>query len=115
MTSLKKAPSPSENENVIVLCKRNSDLNSFGLSSTELAYAQNEFEKKNKKSVCINQFRRLVVLQLLDKKEKEYQTLEAARKAGDKIATYLNDHKIESVVIVDAIGDAKAILALAAG
>src|ERR1051326_7908489 len=115
MTTLKKAPAPSENENVIILCKKNSSLTGFGLSPVEIDYAKNEFEKNNKKCVVFNHFKRAVVLQLLDKKEKEFQTFEAARKAGDKIVPYLNDNKIESVVIVDSMGDAKATLAFAEG
>jgi len=115
MTFIKKAPVPSENENVVVLCRKNTPLTGFGLSSSEIDYAKIEFEKKDKKIVAINQLRRVVILCLFDKKEKEALTLEACRKAGDKMAVYLNDAKKESVVIVDAIGDAKATLALAEG
>ncbi|MBI4930796.1 MAG: leucyl aminopeptidase [Bacteroidetes bacterium] len=100
---------------MVVLCKRNSSLEGFGLSSSEMEYAKMEFEKKDKKLVVINQLRRVVILSLLVKKEKEALTLEVCRKAGDKIAIYLNDAKKESIVVVDAIGDAKAILALAEG
>lgn len=121
MTLLKKSPAPSENENVVILCKEvkthnyASLLAGFGLSSLEIDYAKIEFEKKDKKIAVINQLRRVVILSLYDKKEKEPLTLEACRKAGDKIAIYLNDAKKESVVVVDAIGDARATLALAEG
>jgi len=121
MTFIKKAPVPSENENVVILCKNvktnkyASLLASFGLTSLEIDYIKTEFEKKDKKIAILNQWRRVVLLVLHDKKEKEALTLEACRKAGDKIAAYLNDAKKESVVVVDAIGDAKATLALAEG
>jgi leucyl aminopeptidase len=115
MTLIKKSPLPSENENIAVLCRKNTPLASFGLSFAELDYIRSEFEKKDKKTVVINQLRRLVILCLPDKKDKETLTLESYRKAGDKIASALNEGKKESVVIVDAIGDSKATLALAEG
>jgi len=115
MTLIKKAPAPSENENVVIVCKKNTPLASFGLSSAEIEYAKIEFEKKDKKIAVINQLRRMVILSLLEKKEKEYITLEACRKAGDKISIFLNESKTESVVIVDAVNDVKAVLALAEG
>ena len=115
MTLVKKAPAPSENENIVIVCKKNSNISFFGISASEIEYAKIEFEKKDKKLVVINQLRRVIILSLFDKKEKEPLTLEACRRAGDKIATYLNDNKKESVVIVDAIGDAKGTLALAEG
>ncbi|HEY4799740.1 MAG TPA: M17 family peptidase N-terminal domain-containing protein, partial [Bacteroidia bacterium] len=115
MTFVKKSPAPSANENIIVLCKQNSPLSGFGLSAEEISFVKNEFEKKEKKTVILNQLKRMVALQLLEKKAKEYITLETLRKAGDKIAAYLNDAKAETVVIVDSAGDASATLALAEG
>lgn len=115
MTLIKKAPTPSENENIVVVCKKNTPLASFGLSAAEREYVRNEFEIKDKKVAVINQLRRVVILHLVDKKQKEYQTFEVLRKAGDKIAAYLNESKKESVVIVDAVNDVKAVLALAEG
>jgi len=115
MTLLKKSPAPSENENIVVICKKNTPLTGFGLSALEIDYAKHEFEKKNKKVAVINQLRRIVIVHLLEKKEKEGLTLEACRKSGDKIAVHLNDSKKESVVVVDAVGDAKATLAFAEG
>ncbi|MBI3502174.1 MAG: leucyl aminopeptidase [Bacteroidetes bacterium] len=115
MTSIKKSPAPSENENVVALCKKNSNFSSFGLSPAEISYVKNEFEKKDKKMVVLNQLRRIIILQLLEKKAKEHQTLEALRKAGDKISSYLNENKKEAVVIADGVNDGKATLALAEG
>jgi len=120
MTLIKKAPVPSENENVAILCKRNSAFHVFGLSDFEIEYARNEFENKDKKIVVINQLRRIVILYLLDKRpagrrENEALVLEACRKAGDKTALCLNDAKKTSVVVVDLAGDAKATLAFAEG
>lgn len=115
MTLIKKSPLPSENENIAVLCRKNTPLVSFGLSPSEIDFARIEFEKKDKKLVVINQLRRLVILSVLDKKDKESPTLEACRKTGDKIAMLLNEAKKESVVVVDAIGDTKSTLALTEG
>ena len=115
MTLIKKAPIPSENENVVILCKKNSSLAAFGLSALETEYARNEFEKKDKKIAFINQLNRIIILYLFEKKERESIILEACRKAGDKIVLCLNDAKKESVVVVDVVGDAKATLALAEG
>jgi leucyl aminopeptidase len=117
MTLLKKSPAPKENEHIVVLCKKNTPLLSFvsNLTKAEIEYAKNEFEKKDKKTVVINQLKRVVILQLLDKKEKEFMTMEACRKAGDTISSLLNEHKIESVVIVDAVNNGKQVLSLAEG
>jgi leucyl aminopeptidase len=115
MTLIKKTPLPSENENVAILCKKNTSLTGFGLSLSEVDYVRKEFEIKEKKIVVLNQLRRVVILVLLDKKDKESLTLEGCRKAGDKVAICFNEAKKESVVLVDAVGDAKATLAFAEG
>lgn len=117
MTLLKKCPPPSENEHIVALCKKNTPYSFLlpHLTKAEFDFAKNEFEKKDKKTVLINQLKRMVILQLLEKKEKEYLTLESCRKAGDKISLLLNENKIESVVIVNAVNDGKAILSLAEG
>jgi leucyl aminopeptidase len=115
MTLIKKSRLPAENENVVILCRIKSPLAAFGLSPSEIDYVQNEFENKETGIVFINQLKRIIVPVLLDKKAKKELTLEACRKAGDKIAFYLNEAKKESVSVLDAAEDADAILALAEG
>ena len=121
MTFIKKSPTPSKNENIVLLCqnlqagKQAINLTSLGLSALEIEYAKNEFEKKEKKTVLLNQLKRIIILQLIDAQEKEYQTIEMLRKAGDKIATCLNDNKKESVVVVDVANHPNAALAIAEG
>lgn len=115
MALIKKAPFPSENENIVILCKKNTSLTTYGLSSAEIAFVNNALEKQGKKSVLINQLKRIVWIQLLDKKENEYLVWETLRKAGDKVATSLNEAKKESVVLVDAIEDPYSILCIAEG
>lgn len=115
MTLIKKAPAPSENENVVVLCRNNSNLSRFGLSSSEIEYAKSEFEKKDKKRVVFNHLRRLLIIQLIEKKQTENGMLEKMRREGEKVTALLNDNKKESIVIVDGAGDAPATLAFAEG
>lgn len=115
MVSVKKAPFPSENENIAVLCRKNASLASIGLNAAEMDYIKKEFEKKDRKVAFVNQLRRMVAIIPVEAGGKEATRLESCRRAGDVVALALNDHRRDSVVVVDLINDGAAALALAEG
>jgi leucyl aminopeptidase len=63
----------------------------------------------------LNQYRRVLIVHQPDTKKNPHQVYEAARKAGDQSAGFLNKHKIDKVVISDGNSNRETALALAEG
>jgi leucyl aminopeptidase len=114
MTTLKKTKAVSANDNLIILCKKNTKLATSGLSVSEVEFVQNEFAL-DKKLVVINQFRRFVFVQQLEEKKQAHLLAEFCRKAGAAISVLCNEFKLSDVVIADVENKPELVLALAEG
>jgi leucyl aminopeptidase len=115
MTSISKKSVINNGDNLVILCNKNSNLSNYGLSKAELDFIKNEITKKDKKQICINQFQRLVIVQLIDVQKENYQTLEKLRKASTAVHAQLIDFKAEGITIVDAENKSAETLAFAEG
>ena len=58
-TIIKNKQAFSDNDNLILLCNKESDLSAFSISKDELNYIQKE-QKEGKEIITINQYSRLV-------------------------------------------------------
>jgi len=98
---LQKITELSQNKDLVLLVKKDSKLNSYGLSAVEQKYVAKQIED-DKKFVEINQYTRKIFIQFFDKKEDEeiYQLKEKARKAAYTICGKLNADKIENAEIL---------------
>ena len=112
MTNISKKSTINNNESIVLLCGKNNSFNNYGLTKPEIDFIKNEITKKDKKSICVNQLHRLVIVQLIEVKKDKYQTTELLRKAASTIHTWITDAKVEAITVVDADGKALETLAL---
>lgn len=85
------------------------------LTKEEKAYASKLISEHKKETVFFDRLGRLIIVQLIKDEKTDYKRLEYCRKAGDLLASRLNEMKAESVAIVDTEGKAGETLALAEG
>jgi leucyl aminopeptidase len=115
MTTISKKSTINSNDNLVVLCNKNSSFGNYGLSKAEIDFIKNEISEKSKKQICINQLHRLVIIQLIDGENEKYKNLEKLRKAATTIHSQIVDFKIEEISIVDAENKSSETLAFAEG
>lgn len=115
LPNLKLAPSHSENDSLVIIIKDGKDVGKVKfLSSEEKAFAQQQINDK-KNPVIINQYKRVIAVYKADNKTDAHLNLEAARKAGDTMASTLNRFKKEKINVSDEAGRADIALALTEG
>ncbi len=98
---LTKITELNQENNLVLLVKKDSKLDSYGLSKVEQKFVSKQIED-DKKFVEINQYTRKIFIQFFDKKEDEeiYQVKEKARKSAYKICGKLNADKIKNADIL---------------
>jgi leucyl aminopeptidase len=115
LPSLKLTNSINDKDSLVFILKNEKDIRKIaGLTDTEKAFAEEQIADK-KNPVLINQYNRLTTVYKIEDKNDVHLVLEAARKAGDSIASSLNRFKKESVVVIDEAGRADIALALSEG
>ncbi|MGQ0828127.1 MAG: leucyl aminopeptidase family protein [Bacteroidota bacterium] len=101
MITISKKAAIHNNDNLILLCNKNSNFNNYNLSKPEIEFIKNEIQRE-KFFIAINQFNRWVFIQLLDIKKEKYLTWETLRKAASTIHTCIVENKISTIVIIDS-------------
>ncbi|HTB06168.1 MAG TPA: leucyl aminopeptidase [Bacteroidia bacterium] len=114
MTLLKYITSHSNKDNIVLIGSNKSDFSKHGLSAEELAFVKKQVAA-DEHIISVNQYSRRVIIYIGDSKKEAYLTLEAYRKAGNKVCGAVNGAKIETITIVDLIGNAENTLAFAEG
>ena len=115
MATISKKSAINTNESVILLCGRSSNLDSYGLSKAEIAYLKNEIGKKEKKSACINQLNREVMLQVIEPKGDRSQFLDSLRKAASHMHAHIADAKMTHVTVIDVENKTEETIAFTEG
>ena len=115
MTTISKKSTISNSESIILLCRKNSDFNNYGLSKAEIDFIKNEITKKEKLFVCVNQFRRYVLIQVIDSKKEKTQTLESLRRAANTAHSFIVDSRIETITVIDTDNNPDETLAFTEG
>jgi leucyl aminopeptidase len=115
LPQLKTANNASDKDSLIIILKNEKGVKKIsGLSNDERTFAEQQISDKKNPAV-INQYKRIVVIYKIEDKKGPHLVLEAARKAGDSIASVLNRHKKENVVLSDETGRADVTLAITEG
>ncbi|MEO8148648.1 MAG: leucyl aminopeptidase [Bacteroidia bacterium] len=99
-TSMQLTSKYAETDNVVIFTKDKKKFDHDYFNDVEQAFVTNELAA-DKKLIMVNQFSRYVFVQLIEKKDKNHQTIESIRKAGDSLVGMLNKMKVESVVLID--------------
>ena len=113
-TTIRLSASNNEKESLILLVSNMKQVPSGHFSKEEMQYITKEL-KEDKKTVLINQYNRIVAIQVLDETKDKNKSLEKCRKAGDLLQASVNKHKLKQVVILDLANQPDATLALAEG
>ncbi len=115
MTTISKKSTINNNESVVLLCGKSSNLTNYGLSKAEIDFVKTEIGAKEKKCTVINQLSRYVFIQLMESKKDRSQYLDSIRKAASVMHTQITDAKLESITVVDVENKAEETLAFAEG
>jgi leucyl aminopeptidase len=109
---VKKVP---DNEDLIILGEKDSPFDSYLQNNEEKTYLKHAFEEK-KKQININQYKRWIFIQIIDRDDKsDHLVLEEIRKGGKKILQSINNRKIKHVCITDLSADPSCIYAFIEG
>jgi leucyl aminopeptidase len=84
---------------VFILAHKKANWTSLGFGKEEISYIEKKI-KADEKFITINQFTRIVFIQLMDEFEKKktyYQKLEALRNVGNKVCNAINAHKYDTI------------------
>lgn len=101
-------------DSLILLLDDNGTLPSGVFSKEEADFVKKEL-KAERKTIVINQYKRIVIVYQPDYKKDSTRLLEACRKAGDSFLSGINKHKLSKVVIQDLAGNSATTLAVAEG
>jgi leucyl aminopeptidase len=111
--SIRKSPVDPAKENTVFLSAPKPAL-SGTLSKQERAYVEKQL-KEEKKAVELNRYGNWVFIQVLEGAGDAHKSLEAARKAGDRLGSRLNALKAEEVTVVDGGVSGALVLAFLEG
>jgi len=113
--SIKKVNRISAGDNIIYLVSNLKDLNKSKLSEAEQDYVRRRVTKAKKDTVSINRLNQWIFVHIVNKKRPDEKKIEELRRAGSKLHTWLNNHKAESVTLIDFTGKSAQILAFVEG
>ena len=85
------------------------------VDANELKYIKVQHKKLKKDCIFINRLNNSIIVQVFEIKDTAHKTLESIRRSGDKLATFLNENKIEKVIIIDVENTNDKVLAFAEG
>jgi len=114
-TSIEKSGQISPKENIIYLINDASKLKSFGFSSEEIDYIKTQNKKNEIKVFPFNRIKKWEFVQFIKKDDKDPETIESCRKAGNCILAKLNGNKLSKNFIVDVQENPAGALAYAEG
>ncbi len=100
----------------LIVATKKSKWADFGFSKAEVSYLEKKI-KADDTFITINQFERLVFVQLTEEFEKknEQAKLEGYRAVGNKVCAALNAHKYETIQVNESSISQEQILAIAEG
>ncbi len=112
---IKKVNRISAGDNIIYLVNALKDLNKSKLSQAEQDYIRKKVKKDEKDLISINRLNQWIFVHVVNKKRPDEKRIEELRNAGSKLHGWLNNHKAESVTLIDFTGRSKQILAFVEG
>ncbi|MEP7168534.1 MAG: leucyl aminopeptidase [Bacteroidota bacterium] len=99
-TSISKVKTVADNEHLVIFTKDIKKFNASFFTPSETDYVKAELANDSK-LVLVNQYKRVIMIQVVDKSPDKNKVLEACRKAGDSVAAILNKRKAKSVAVAD--------------
>ena len=114
--SIKLSAKTDNNTSILYLANKKTKWATLGFDKKEITYIDKKI-KADEKFVIINQFTRVVFIQLMEEfdKKENYQKLENLRGVGNKICTALNSHKYTNIQLTSVNDFKDELLAVAEG
>ena len=114
--SIKLSAKTDNNTSILYLANKKTKWATLGFDKKEITYIDKKI-KADEKFVIINQFTRVVFIQLMEEfdKKENYQKLENLRGVGNKICTALNSHKYTNIQLTSVNDLNNELLAVAEG
>src|SRR6478752_10798862 len=87
----------NNNLSLFILAHKKANWTALGFSKPEITYIEKKI-KADERFIVVNQFTRLVCIQLMEEFEKKktyHEKLEALRGTGNKLCSTLNGHKYD--------------------
>ncbi len=98
--NIQKQISIAASQSIVVLTDDFDKLKEVQFSDDELYFVKKSIENKEK-LIIVNQYKRLVFIQILPDDEDENEKREKIRRAAAKLKSFLNRNKIQDIQIVD--------------
>lgn len=105
----------SKNDNLVLITSDPKFLEPKYFSDIEIQHIKLYFKEHKITRFSFNQFNRWIFVEIQEKERKKELRLENYRVSGAKLAPVLNEHKIHSLVLIDADNKPEEILAFAEG
>ncbi len=96
--TIKRLSAPRKDDHLIILAERDQQIPNNLFNKEEQAFIKQE-RKAERKLVVVNQYRRMVFIQMLDSEKPKPQLFENARKAGSSITARIQSLKAANVTI----------------
>ncbi len=114
-TIINKIDSVPGNDSIIYLVSDIKYISTSSLSGSELKYIEKQKNTYEKDLIWFNRANKMIFIQFIKKDKEIAERLEALRKSGDKIASLINDARINKITISDTERKTAETLALAEG
>jgi len=105
----------AQDDNLVLLTSDVKNVDLKYLSKEEIKYAGQVIKDHKKEMVVFDHLGKWVIVQVIKEEKEDYKRLENCRKAGDSLASKLNELKAKSVVVMDVDGKEMETLALVEG
>jgi leucyl aminopeptidase len=102
------------NNHLLILADKNTDWNGMARPEEEIDLIKSQI-KKDIRQIVIPSSSYVTIVAIIERKEIQYNTDEGIRKAGYKILSLINSHKIGAITIINLSGIALASLHFAEG
>lgn len=112
---IQKITTPPDESSLVFLVDDPKNLPGISFNRDEISYISRQKKELKKELVYINHMDRWMLVYFIKEEANESVRLENCRKAGDRSASFLNDQKMEEVVVYDVNGMKDETLAFAEG
>ena len=112
---IRKTIRAGKDQNVAFLVRDVAEIPGGYLNPEETRYISSERKKETREFFSFNRFGHWVLIQFLATGEEMVKLAEKCRKAGDSLASFLNDRKASGVVLTDICNTPQEVLAYAEG
>ena len=111
---IKKITTIPPDESIVLIGKKTSDFHKYHLTEKELQFIKIRIKEKETQ-ITVNQYNKWIFIQLINKEKLKHQIFENLRKEANKLHSTINNHKIETITLIDIENKCDEVLVFAEG